>query len=175
MTMQKITFSDYIRIQINQTGLKQIFCVGATVQTPTPLPRKRIKRNEQVKNEREGGRGRHSLSNLSILIHLLRGSSLQFQPEWEGVIKYAFSNPEEKKYGDREAALQHCSTQFKRSHNYGWKRYLNRRKRKARWKAEGFEKTLLVCQRKKGLCSFKSQVLLSPLSNIFYFTSPEKK
>lgn len=28
---------------------------------------------------------------------------------------------------------------------------------------------------KGGLCCFKSQVLLLPLSNIFYFTSPEKK
>lgn len=57
MTMQKITFSDYIRIQINQTGLKQISCVGATIQTPIPLPTRRIKgsdyRGEQVKNERD--------------------------------------------------------------------------------------------------------------------------
>lgn len=43
MTMQKITFSDYIRIQINQTGLKQISCVRATTQTPIPLPKRRIK------------------------------------------------------------------------------------------------------------------------------------
>lgn len=48
------------------------------------------------------------------------------------------------------AAALFTLTQFKRSHNYGWKRYLNRRKRKAPWKAKGSEKTLPVCQRKKG-------------------------
>lgn len=37
-----------------------------------------------------------------------------------------------------------------------------------------FEKTHDLSE-KEGVCSFKSLVLLWPLSNIFHFTSPEKK
>lgn len=112
--MQKITFSDYIRIQINQTGLKQISCVGATIQAPIPLPKRRIKgpdyRGEQVKNERD--RDTHSLSNLSILIHLVRGSSIpSISTRQRSGYKICPQQSRGGKNADRGVSLQHCSLQ----------------------------------------------------------------
>lgn len=113
--MQKITFSDYIRIQINQTGLKQISCVGATIQTPIPLPTRRIKgsdyRGEQVKNEK----GRHTQSFNSIHPHSF-GS--EFIPSISTRQKSGYKIcPQQSRAGgggnaDRGVSLQHCSLQY---------------------------------------------------------------
>lgn len=51
--------------------------------------------------------------------------------------------------GSFSAALL-TSVHFKHPHSYDWKRCPNRRKRKSTVEEEGFEKTLQVCQRKKG-------------------------
>lgn len=46
MTMQKITFADCIRIQINQTGLKQILILSwGPYPDPYRTPKEKDKRN----------------------------------------------------------------------------------------------------------------------------------
>lgn len=93
---------------------------------------------------RERERERVSQSFKSIYSHSFESGfipTIATRPRWEGVIKYAFITREEKIWGQGGcSAALFPPVQLNHSHIYDWKRYLDRRERKALWRQRDLRK-----------------------------------
>lgn len=173
MTMQKITFADCIRIQVNQTGLKQIWILSwgpypAPQQTPKDI---RIKGIDYVKKRLKTETV--MLPTFSPFIRYPVHYNVKYTATWEGVENMPFAI--KRKIWESFTIALFFSVSSNIPIAMTEKDIWPGKKKTGEeaFKLGIWENSHDLSE--KGLCSFKSQVLLSPLSNIFYFTSPEKK